>query len=346
VSQVTSMDRTLAALSHKELDRVPLFLLTTMHGAKELHMSLQSYFRSADHVIKGQLRLREKFHSDCYYPLFYGAIEMEAWGGDVIFYADGPVNAGAPIIKDLPSISSVQVPEVSSSPRLREVLKAIKGLHEAAQGEVPVLGCVMSPFSVPIMQMGFEPYLELLFHQEDRFWELMEKNEAFAIEWGNAQLEAGATALGYFDPMSSTTIIGKEKFIRTGLPIAQRTMAALKGPCTMHFASGRCLDIIDHILETPAVAVGVSSLEDLGELKRKCAGKLTLLGNLDGISMRRWTPVETERQARMAISKAGRGGGFLLAENHGEVPFQVPDDVLWALRRAVDKFGTYPLKDA
>jgi uroporphyrinogen decarboxylase len=337
------MDRTLAALSHQEPDRVPLFLLTTMHGAKGSHLSLRSYFSCADNVIKGQLRLREKFHSDCYYPLFYGALEMEAWGGEVIFYEDGPANAGAPILKDAASIGTVQVPPVSSSPRLREALKAIKGLHEAAQGEVPVLGCIMSPFSVPVMQMGFEAYLDLLFHQEDRFWELMEKNEAFAIEWGNAQLEAGATALGYYDPISSTSIIGKEMFIRTGLPIAKRTMAALKGPCTMHFASGRCLDIIDQVMETPAVAVGVSSLEDLTELKRRCAGRLTLLGNLDGISMRRWTPAETERQVRLAISKAGQGGGFLLAENHGEVPFQVPDEVLLAVRRAVDRFGTYPL---
>jgi uroporphyrinogen decarboxylase len=338
------MDRTLAALSHKEPDRVPLFLLTTMHGAKELHMSLQSYFHSAENVIKGQLRLREKYQGDCYYPLFYGALETEAWGGGVRFYADGPANAGEPIIRDIAAISTIQAPQISSSPRLREALKAIKGLHEAAQGEVPVVGCIMSPFSVPIMQMGFEAYLDLLFHHEDRFWELMEKNEAFAMEWGNAQLEAGATALGYFDPVSSTTIIGKEKFIRTGLPIAKRVMGALKGPCTMHFASGRCLDILDRVVETPAVGIGVSSLEDIGELKHRCAGKLALLGNLDGISMRRWTPAETERQVRMAITKAGRGGGLLLAENHGEVPFQVPDEVLLAIRRAVDKFGTYPLK--
>jgi uroporphyrinogen decarboxylase len=337
------MDRSLAALSHKEPDRVPFFLLTTMHGAKELRMSIQSYYRSAENVIKGQLRLREKYHADCYYPLFYAAIEVEAWGGEVIYYADGPVNAGRPVIREIADIGSIKAPSVSDSPRLAEVLKAIKGLGEAANGEVPVVGCIMSPFSVPVMQMGFEAYLDLMFHHEDEFWHLMEKNQAFAAEWAAAQLEAGANALAYFDPVSSTTIVSREQFISSGWKIAKETMSSIKGPCVMHMASGRCLDILDKILETPAVGLGVSSLEDLGELKRRCSGRMTLLGNLDGISMRRWTPNEAERQVRMAIAKAGKGGGYLLAENHGEVPFQVQDEVLLALRRGVERFGRYPL---
>lgn len=46
---------------------------------------------------------------------------------------------------------------------------------------------------------------------------------------------------------------------------------------------------------------------------------------------------------KQAIAKAGRGGGFILADNHGEIPWQVPDEVLLALREAVDLWGTYPL---
>jgi uroporphyrinogen decarboxylase len=338
------MDRVVAALSHKEADRVPIFLLTTMHGAKELGMSLSDYFRTADNVIKGQVRLREKFHSDCYLPFFYGAIEIEAWGGDVIFYSDGPPNAGDPIIKDLASISTVKRPDIDSSPRLGEVLKAIRGLKETANGEVPIVGNVISPFSAPIMQMGFEAYMDLIFHHEDAFWELMEKNIDFAIDWANAQLEAGADSIGYADPMSSMTIIGREKFIATGFPVANRTMSGIKGNCLMHFASGRCLGILDKVMETPAVGVGVSSLEDLSELKHRCGDRLTIVGNLDGISMRRWTAMEAERQVRMAILKGAKGGGFVLSENHGEVPLQVPDEVLLAIYRSAEKFGTYPLQ--
>ncbi len=39
----TSMDRVLMAMSHREPDRVPVFLLTTMHGARELGLGIREY---------------------------------------------------------------------------------------------------------------------------------------------------------------------------------------------------------------------------------------------------------------------------------------------------------------
>jgi uroporphyrinogen decarboxylase len=41
MTSVTSMQRVLTTLGHQEPDRVPFFLLLTMHGAKELGLSLQ-----------------------------------------------------------------------------------------------------------------------------------------------------------------------------------------------------------------------------------------------------------------------------------------------------------------
>ena len=38
---MNSMERTLTTLGHREPDRVPLFLLANMHGAKELGLSLR-----------------------------------------------------------------------------------------------------------------------------------------------------------------------------------------------------------------------------------------------------------------------------------------------------------------
>ncbi|MCX7144548.1 MAG: methylcobamide--CoM methyltransferase MtbA, partial [Proteobacteria bacterium] len=95
---MNSMQRTLTALGQQEPDRVPLFLLTTLHGAKELGLSIQAYFSRAENVVEGQMRLLKKYRSDCLYPFFHASIETEAWGGETIFAPDGPPNAGPPII--------------------------------------------------------------------------------------------------------------------------------------------------------------------------------------------------------------------------------------------------------
>lgn len=340
---MTSLERVLTTLGHKEPDRVPLFLLTTMHGAKELGLSIREYFSRADTVVRGQIALREKYGSDCYYTFYYASAETEAWGGEVIYIDDGPPNAGRPIIRSFEDIESVEVPEVSACKNLEKITASIRGLAEHAAGKIPVIGVVMSPFSVPVMQMGFEAYLDLMFTSPDHFWVLMKKNQQFCAEWANTQLEAGATAICYFDPVSSTTIVTPEMYRKMGFVIAQETIARIKGPTATHLASGRSLPILDDIAKTGTAIVGVSALEDLHTVKQVCRNKLTVLGNLNGIAMRNWTAAIAEQQVKDTIAKAGRGGGFILADNHGEIPYQVPDSVLLAISAAVKKWGSYPL---
>jgi len=341
---MTSLERVLTALSHREPDRVPLFLTLTMHGAKELGLSIKEYFSKAENVVKGQLILREKYHNDFIYSFFYAPVEIEAWGGEVIFYEDGPPNSGRPFIKNPEDIKKLSPPSVKESKVLLKVLKAIQMLKEKVCQEVPIVGVVMSPFSLPVMQMGFDSYLDIMYEQEDLFNHLMKINSSFCVEWANAQLEAGATAICYFDPVSSTTVIPKEKYRETGMVIAKRTLSQIKGPAATHFASGRSLPIIEDVIQTGTAIIGVSVDEDLSLLKEKCRGKLTLLGNLNGIEMRRWSREEAEEHVKGAIKKAATGGGFIVSDNHGEIPWYVPESVLISISEAVREWGTYPLK--
>jgi len=341
---MTSMQRTLTTLGQQEPDRVPFFLLTTLHGAKELGLSIENYFSRAEHVVEGQLRLLKKYRRDVLYPFYYAPIETEAWGGDVIYLPDGPPNTGAPIIRRPEAIDHIEPPRVEDAPCLRRVLETTRRLKEAVGDTVPIVGVAISPFSLPVMQMGFPAYIELIYEQPERFWRLMEKNIAFCVAWSNAQLAAGATAICYFDPVSSTTNVPRELYLKTGRVVAQRTLPQINGPTATHLASGRGLPILTDLADTGTAAVGVSALEDLAELKAAAGGKVTLLGNLNGVEMRRWTAEQAESEVKRAIAKAGRGGGFLLADNHGEIPWQVPDEVLLAMADAVDRWGRYPLR--
>ncbi len=342
-ASMSCAERVGAALGHGEPDRVPYFLTTTMHGARAVGVSLSEYFARPELVIEGQVRMQRRYRSDFLYGILYAALEVEAFGGEVIHREDGPSNAGRPILAEPAAIDSLEPPDVASSAPLQRALDVISGLAAASKGEVPVVGAVVSPFSLPIMQMGFEGYLRLLWLDERRFWDLMAVNEEFCVAWANAQLEAGATALGYFDPVSSTTITAPAVYRKTGKVVASRTLARIAGPTATHFASGRCLPVLDDIATTGTAMVGVSALEDLAEIKARCTGKLVVAGNLNGIEMRRWTPDEAEANVKEAIRRAGPGGGFVLADNHGEIPLQVPEETLDAITAAVDRWGRYPL---
>ncbi|WP_045226181.1 uroporphyrinogen decarboxylase family protein [Methyloterricola oryzae] len=337
------MQRTLTALGQREPDRVPLFLLTAMQGARELGVSIQDYFSRADWVAEGQMRLHRKYGGDCLYAFYYASIETEAFGGDTVFIPDGPPNCGAPIIRRFEDIDALQVPELGQSPGLLRVLQTIDLLKAQAADTVPIVGVAISPFSLPVMQLGFDSYLELMHEQPDRFQRLMTINQAFTVQWANAQLKAGATAICYFDPVSSPTIVPRATYLKTGYPAARATLAGIHGPTATHLASGRALPILEDLIATGTAVVGVSALEDLAELKAAAAGRVSLLGNLNGIEMRRWTPAQAEMEVKRAIAGAGVGGGFLLSDNHGEIPWQVPDEILFAIAEAARSWGRYPL---
>ncbi len=341
--KMNSMERTLTSLGHKEPDRVPLFLFPTMHGARELGLSIEEYYSRPEYVVEGQLRLAEKYRGDCLSAFCCASMETEAWGGTTRYLPDGPPQCGPPIIGHFKDIDSLQPPEVRDGAGLGRMLDATRLLKAHVADTVPIVGVVISPFSLPIMQMGFDSYLELIHEQPERFNQLMDVNTAFCVEWANAQLEAGATAICYFDPMSSSSIIPRELYLKTGRQVAGRVLPQIKGPTATHLASGRCLPVLDDIRDTGTAAIGVSCLEDLAGLKAAAKGRISLVGNLNGVEMHRWTRQQAEDEVKKAIAAAGRGGGFILSDNHGEIPFQVSEEVLLAIGDAVARWGRYPL---
>lgn len=339
----TPLERVLTTLSFKEPDRVPFFLLLTTHGARALSMSIRDYFTDAEAIAEGQFTMQQRYRHDCLYAFTYAAIETEAWGGEVIFADDGPPNAGPPLAKTGAEIDALQPPPIADAACLQRNISAIRLMRRRVGQDLPIIGVVMSPFSLPVMQLGFSAYLDLIHDDRDRFWTLMAKNEAFCAEWANAQLEAGATAICYFDPVSSPEMVPRDLYAETGNQVALRTTAAINGPIATHLASARSIGIADLVAKTQTAVIGFSTNEDPAEAKRVCSGKLTLLGNLDGITMRNWSPEHTESTVKRLIAKAGPGGGYILADNHGEIHFSTPEAVLDQISDAVYRWGTYPL---
>jgi uroporphyrinogen decarboxylase len=45
------------------------------------------------------------------------------------------------------------------------------------------------------------------------------------------------------------------------------------------------------------------------------------------------------------IATLAPGGGFILSDQHGEIPWQVSDEVLLAISDAIHTWGTYPLRE-
>ena len=246
-------------------------------------------------------------------------------------------------IKKPSDIKKLKTPDPKEHPKLQEVLKATKGIREQGDDGVPIVGVVIGPFSLPVMQLGFNHYMALMYEDRELMWDLWRKNMEWCIAWGKAQLEAGCTALCYFDPVMSTTLVPRELYLETGNIMAKEVIPALGGPTVSHFAAGRGMPILNDVAETGTLGIGISVIEDLAEVKEVCKDKLTVIGNLNGIAMRKWTREEATAIVKEAILKAGPGGGFILSDNHGEIPFQTPPECLHYISDAIHEWGRYPI---
>jgi len=336
-----SIERVLTALSHKEPDRVPMFLLLCMQGANYHNMSLEEYFKNPKAIAEAQIHFHEKYNNDILNSFSYASIECQAFGGSVVFSDNGPTNAGKPFIKSFEDIDTLEVPDVEGNVFLNRTYETIRLLNEKKGGEVLIAGVVMSPFSVPIMQMGMENYIKLKMNDKPRFHKLMKINTEFCIRYANEMIRQGANAIVYFDPVSSPTISTVPEFLEDGLPIMKECIEKINGPIAVHYASGIVLPILDHIIDTGIVAIGTSSKEDHVILKEKCKDKLTIIGNLNGIEMHRWTKSDVETNVKNIIDICKENGGFIISDNHGEIPFQVSDEIIEEISVQVQKHGRY-----
>ncbi len=332
-----------AALSHQEGDRVPFFLAVTLHPARALGLSIQDYLSDPEAVVEGQLRLRHSLGHDAVTSFLHASAEVEAFGGETLFRTDGPPNTGAPPLTRASAIERLQVPDPTQVPALARSLTVARGLKARLGDDVPILGGLVGPLSLPVVQLGFERYLDWLMDAPELIRKLWRINEAFCIAWGNAQLAAGVSAVAIAEPLVSPTLLSGELIRKEGLPALRRVREGIQGAVALSSASAPMGSLLPELSELGFVGLAPSCDESLADAKAILQGRVALMGGLNGLAMCHWSPADAEAAVKEALRAAGAGGGFVLAEHHGEIPWCVSEEVLVAVAEAVRRWGAYPL---
>ena len=342
---MTSYERVIAAVSCQEPDRVPVLLLMPLHGARELGMPRPQYLRDPSAMAEGQARLLGRYGHDCVYAFSYGAAEAEAFGAPVESYDDGPPNVAQPPLQSDGDITRLEPPEPAQCPALARTLEFIGLLAARFKGQVPILANVIAPVSLPVMLLGMERWLELLLFGDPGVRNhLLIVCETFCVRWAQAQLAAGADAIGYFEPMASPEITTPAQFRGYALPALRRVAGQVSAPLVFSTAGARNLRIAREVAQAGAAAILASAADDLAELKRQAQRKMAVAGNLNNIAMVNWEPAQAEREVKRCIAAGAAGGGYLLCDQHGEIAWDTAPAVLSAIADAAHRWGAYPLE--
>lgn len=337
MTEMSSLERVLATMTHKQPDRVPVFPILLLQGAAELGMGLADYFSKGANWAQGQLKLRQKFGHDCVVGIPHVVQDITAFGSKVMYWEKGPPSPGGMAIHNWQDVDRLTVPDPKSVPELVETLKALEILAKEVKGDVPIIGAVIAPFSLPSMLMGTEKWMDLLLFEEPSVREqvmgrMLEISTEFSAAWANAQLEAGADVIVLADGMASAAVLTRQQFINFALPTLKAVIPQING-FVVHEGVGHLHPMLDLLVDLGLLGVILSHLDDLAKCRAIVGDKLALIGNLNNIEMTRWSPEEMTRRCEAALD-AIPCPGYVLSAQGPEIPLGVSDEAIRAMVEA------------
>ena len=128
------------------------------------------------------------------------------------------------------------------------------------------------------------------------------------------------------------------------LPYQKMVAQAIKKPWIFH-SDGNLMPILDDLL-----TLGMNGLHpiqpsamDIGQVKAKYGNRICIVGNIDlDYTLTLGTPEEVDQEVRERIAVAGQGGGYIITSANS-LPDYCKTENVWAMSRAIQKYGRYPL---
>ncbi len=183
----------------------------------------------------------------------------------------------------------------------------------------------------------------------DRFFEATTRGMLPILE---AQLDMGVDGiLGATDWCFKTGPIMSPGMVKRFIMPHLKTMADIthkRGKPYIQHLDGNTEAVLTALVDEVGIdgyhAIEPTAGMDIGRLKKKYGGQLTLLGNLDcGGVLMDGTPGEVRQETRGLIRAAAPGGGFVLSSSNA-IHDAIPMENLQAMLEAAREFGTYPVR--
>ena len=357
---MTSKERILTALNHKEPDRIPIIeVLYSRKLYKEIIGRIPDYYNAEDVFecaktlgldagiipIEGFPGIRTSPIKDEEYQdewhITYRKDEGVSWPGDTII--------GYPL-KNKEDWKKYKIPDVNKPGRLKEIEIAIK---KGKEYNMAVFGDIRGPFSATWMLFGYEKFCLLLYEDPDLLDEVITEVTDFYLSAGKILLDAGVDVIFFADDYGYSTgpLLSPEHYEKHIWPQLSRLLKGLKAnnnkKVIMH-SDGDLKKILPSIIKTGVD--GYHPIErkagmDLAKIKKEYGDKLVLIGNVNNIDTLVFGSKEDVINETMdCIKIAAPGGGYILSSDHS-VHDDIPNENILSMIETGKKYGIYPISN-
>jgi uroporphyrinogen decarboxylase len=346
VSDLSSLERTFAALFHKEPDRVPMTPLLCS-AARQING-----LTFPDMSLDGE-KAAEVFYSG--FDLVGGdfielmldlSVEAADFGQKMVYPEDTTARPdyGKPVIRDKDDYRKIKPVKVSEAPRMKEFLKLCRLIVRRVGFRGIVGGFVFGPAGVLSMMRGAENFLKdcLLYPKEVR--QACEIVTEVLIEYAIAQCDVGIPAVAIDTLYASASGLSKKVWEEIEGPFVKELSMAIKKKGHMvgvHNCGHKpYLDAQLKWMEPEVFSFAhlPDDCRSAAELKEKYGESTTLVGYISTHLLVNGTPMEVMDECRRQIDVLAKGGGFILAPGC-EYPPNIPLTNAFAMVEAAKRFG-------
>jgi [methyl-Co(III) methanol-specific corrinoid protein]:coenzyme M methyltransferase len=283
MQEMTSRERVLAALHRQPVDRTPVCNPTSV-ATVELMDLVDAPFPQANRDPELMARLAATGYTelgfDSIMPVFTIIQESSALGCLIQWEQKDnwpTVRMSEPIWK---TVDDIVIPaDLLTHQDTRCVLEAIRILRREYGDEVAIIGKTMGPWSLAYHTFGVEAFLLMSLDDPDQVKRILDKLKVATIDFGLAQIEAGADALTLPDHATGDLVSGEyyQRYLRDlHIEFAQRITC----PIILHIC-GRTVDRMEYIAQTGMAAFHFDSKNQPDESIGIVGDRISLVGNIN-----------------------------------------------------------------
>ena len=283
VAPMTSRERVLAALKREPVDRTPLCNPTSV-ATVELMDLVNAPFPDANRQPELMARLAATGYTELGFDTImqvFSIIQESAALGCKIQWEqkdNWPTVKMSEPIWETPD--DIKVPtDLCTHPDTKCVTDAIKILRKEYGDEVAIVGKTMGPWSLGYHCFGVEPFLLMSLDDPGKTKLCLDRMKEITVEYGLAQIEAGADALTLPDHATGDLVSGEyyERYLRDlHIEMAER----LPVPIILHIC-GRTVDRMEYIAQTGMAAFHFDSKNTPQESMDVVKERISLVGNIN-----------------------------------------------------------------
>lgn len=230
---------------------------------------------------------------------------------------------------------------VESVETLDYVLEAIRITRRALRPDLPLIGFAGAPFTLAsyMVEGGASKnyiHTKTLMYADSGAWHAMMSLIARALaKYLNAQIAAGAQAVQLFD--SWVGCLSPDDYREYVLPHTQSIIQNITpGTPVIHFGTGTAA-LLELMREAGGDVIGLDWRVDLAEAWDRLGAEVSVMGNLDPVSL--FANVDFVRaKARRILDRAAGRPGHIFNLGHGILPNTPVDNVI-ALVEAVHEIS-------